>query len=378
MAIDLSATFDTVDHAILLRVLNAKYGITRQALKWFDSYLKGRSFKVVIDNKYSKPQSLDVSVPQGSCAGVSIFNLYCLTLHEIIPQNLTLSGFTDDHSIRKSFKARSAADETETIHSLEACMLNIKSWMDSMCLKMNPNKTEFIYFGNKPQLKKCNVESLKVSEDLILRSSSIRYLGVYMDEHLNFKQHITKTCQPAMFNYFKIRSIRPLLDVPTTARLCLSLCILHLDYCNSVLYGLPNTTTSKHQRIQNMCACLALRRGNRESITECLKELHWLPIKQRIEYKILMLTHKCVNKIGPNYLLDLIHMQPPRRDGLRSSQMTNLLLRPSTVCKTFVNRSFSVGAPVLWNALPDSMRRMDFLTFKKALKTHLFRQAFKG
>ena len=104
---------------------------------------------------------------------------------------------------------------------------------------MNPNKTEFIYFGNKPQLKKCNVVSLKVSEDLIPRASSIRYLGVYMDEHLNYKQHVAKKCQAAMFNYFKIRSIRPLLDVPTTARLCLSLCILHLDYCNSVLYGLP-------------------------------------------------------------------------------------------------------------------------------------------
>ena len=259
VAIDLSAAFDTVNHTILLKVLKAKYGITEQALKWFDSYLKGRSFKVVIEEKYSKPHSLDVSVPQGSCVGVSIFNLYCLTLHEVIPKNLTLSGFADDHSMRKSFKTGSTADETETIHSMEACMLNIKSWMDSMCLKMNPNKTEFIYFGSKPQLKKCSVESLKVSEDLILRSSSIRYLGVYMDEHLSFKQHIAKKCQAAMLNYFKIRSIRHLLDTPTTARLCLSLCISHLDYCNSVLYGLPNAMTSKYQRIQNMCAHLALR-----------------------------------------------------------------------------------------------------------------------
>ena len=181
-----------------------------------------------------------------------------------------------------------------------------------------------------------------------------------------------------MFNYFKIRSIRPLLDVPITARLCLSLCISHLDYSNSVLYGLLDTTINRYQRIQNMCAHLTLRRGIRESITECLKELHWLPIKQRIQYKILILTHKCINKIGPKYLQDLIHLWPPGRDGLRSSQKTNLLLRPITKCKTFVDRSFSVGAPVLWNALPDSMRMLDFLTFKKDLKTHLFRQAFNG
>ena len=378
VAIDLSAAFDTVDHTILLQVLNAKFGITGQALKWFNSYLRDRSFKVVIGDKYSKPHSLTVSVPQRSCAGASIFNLYCSTLHEIVPKDLTLSGFADDHSVRKSFKAGSSTDETETIRTLEGCMLNIKSWMDSMRLKMNPNKTEFIYFGSKPQLRKCNVESLKVSDDLIPRTDTVRYLGVYMDAHLNYKHHITQKCRAAMINYFKIRSIRPLLDVPTTACLCLSLCIAHLDYCNSVLYGLPDTSLNRLQRIQNMCARLTLSRGRRDSMTECLKELHWLPIKQRIQYKILILTHKCVNKIGPKYLQDLIHLRPPVREGLRSSHKTNLLVRPVTKCSTFANRSFSVGAPLLWNALPDSMRQLNFLTFKKMLKTHLFRQAFTG
>ena len=247
-----------------------------------------------------------------------------------------------------------------------------------MRLKMNPNKTEFIYFGSRPQLNKCNVESLKVSSDLIPRSDKIRYLGVYLDAHLNYKHHVTQKCRAAMINYFKIRSIRPLLDVPTTACLCLSLCIAHLDYCNSVLYGLPDTTLNRFQRIQNMCAHLMLSKSRKDSITECLKELHWLPIKQRIQYKILMLTHKCINKIGPKYLQDLIHLRPPVRTGLRSSKKTNLLVRPITKCRTFADRSFSVGAPLLWNALPDSMRQLNFLTFKKMVKTHLFRQAFTG
>ena len=156
VAIDLSAAFDTVDHEILLQILSAKYGITGQALKWFDSYLSDRSFKVVIRDKYSKRHSLTVSVPQGSCAGASVFNLYCLTLHEIIPKDLTLSGFADDHSVRRTFIADSSKDEAETNNILEKCMLNIKSWMDSMHLKMNPNKTEFIYFGSRTQLKNAN------------------------------------------------------------------------------------------------------------------------------------------------------------------------------------------------------------------------------
>ena len=145
-----------------------------------------------------------------------------------------------------------------------------------------------------------------------------------------------------------------------------------------MLYGLPDTTLNRLQRIQNMCVRLTLRRGKRDSITECLKELHWLPIKQKIQYKILTLTHKCVNKIGPKYLQDLIHLRPPTRGGLRSEKELNLLVRPLTKCMTFADRLFSVGAPVLWNALLATMRSLSFLRFKKDLKTYLFRQAYSG
>ena len=128
--IDLSAAFNTVDHTILLNILNAKYSITGQALKWFDSYLKQRTFKVVIDNNYSKPHSLDVCVPQGSCAGVSIFTLNCSTLHEVIPSSLILSGFADDHSVRKCFKAGSNTQELNTKHTWKCACLTLSSgWM---------------------------------------------------------------------------------------------------------------------------------------------------------------------------------------------------------------------------------------------------------
>ena len=127
-----------------------------------------------------------------------------------------------------------------------------------------------------------------------------------------------------------------------------------------------------------MCACLVLRRSKRHSITECLKELHWLPIQQRITFKILTLTHKCINNKGPKYLQELITFKQQCRHGLRSAGVTNLLLRLTTKYKTFTDRSFSVAAPVLWNALPDSLKSLELHTFKKALKIHLFKEAFNG
>ena len=186
VAIDLSAAFDTVDHDILLKMLKNKYGIDGKALKWFYIYLRPRSFKVITDDTYSKNVNLTVSVPQGSCAGANIFNLYCSLLETIMPKDLAINGFADDHSIRKFFKASDRSVELAIIAKLQECMLNIKQWMDIMHLKMNPPpKTEFIYFGYPRQLHKCTKNSINVTYDLILRSDMIRYLGTWLDSSLN-------------------------------------------------------------------------------------------------------------------------------------------------------------------------------------------------
>ena len=153
----------------------------------------------------------------------------------------------------------------------------------------------------------------------------------------------------------------------------LSLCISHLDYANALLYGLPAVTLSKLQRIQNMCTELVLRRSKGSSITQCLKDLHWLPICQRIEFKILTLTYKCLNKQAPEYLQSLLMEMPTRQIGLRSESTYKKLLVPLTKRRTFAQRSFSVVAPTLWNNLPISVKQANTLVqFKSLLKPYLF------
>ena len=273
-AIDLLAAFDTVDHDTLLSILKSKHGITGSALKWFNAYLRPRSFKVVTEGVYSKEKDLTVSVPQGSCASAAIFNLYCSPLEDIEPENLHLSGFVDDHSVRNSFPANNRQLEIKAKEQVQECMLKIKQWMDQVHLKMNPARTEFIYFGHPTQLTKCSETSTNIAGDSIIRATSTKYLGVNMDANLMFKLHITKKYQNAMLNFFKIKSIRHLLTINTTTCLVLSLCLSHLDYCNSMLYGLPAVTIAKMQRIQNMCARLVLRKGKYDSITQTMYALH--------------------------------------------------------------------------------------------------------
>ena len=184
---------------------------------------------------------------------------------------------------------------------------------------------------------------------------------------------IQQKCQTAIINYLCIRNICHLLTDSACETLLLSLCISHLDYANALLHGLPAITLSKFQRIKNMCAWLVLRSSKGSSITQCFRDLHWLPIRQRIEFKILTLTYKCLKKQTPEYLQSLLVEMPIRQIGLRSESTYKKLLVPLTKRRTFAQRSFSVVAPTLWNNLPISVKQANTpVQFKSLLKTYLF------
>ncbi len=147
-----------------------------------------------------------------------------------------------------------------------------------------------------------------------------------------------------------------------------------LDYCNALLGGCPASSINKLQVVQNAAARVLTRSRKYDHITPILQSLHWLPIKYRISYKILLLTYKALNGLAPVYLTSLLSCYNPSR-SLRS-QNSGLLVVPR-IEKSTKGRAFSYLAPKLWNRLPDNVRGSDTLSlFKSRLKTHLFSQAF--
>ena len=151
-----------------------------------------------------------------------------------------------------------------------------------------------------------------------------------------------------------------------------------LDYCNSLFLSLPDTQINKLQRVQNACARLICNSSRYSRCRPLLNELHWLPVWQRIAFKVLLLTYKAIHGLAPTYIQELITMkslsQSQSTYRLRSSQDPTLLSHPSRKSRpTLGDRAFLNAAPNLWNNLPPCIRQSSSLNlFKSKLKTHLF------
>ncbi len=192
------------------------------------------------------------------------------------------------------------------------------------------------------------------------------------------KLQVQKMCRSAMVNLQRIRAIRPYLTQECAQILVQGLVLSHLDYCNVTLIGLPDCDISKLQRLQNMAAKLVLRAGSRDSSTLCLFDLHWLPIKFRVQYKVLTLVFKAIHGLAPDYLRSMFTLRK-LRGRAHDAQDTQLVV-PFTARKTFADRSLRVHGAKLWNTgLNRELRTCtDYSKFAADLKTLLFSRAFLG
>ena len=208
-------------------------------------------------------------------------------------------------------------------------------------------------------------------------SNKVRNLGVTFDESLHFKDHISSVFKATFLQLRNLKHIRAHFNRQSFEVLVSAFITSRLDYCNSLLSGLPSSTLRPLSLIQNFAARLIFRQGKFSHVTPLLKELHWLPIPYRIDFKILMLTYKALHSLAPSYLTSLLSPRTCTRT-LRSSDCLVLTV-PRSHTSSFGDRAFSVYAPRLWNTLPKSLRSAPTLSsFKSLLKTYLFRKAFSS
>ena len=374
--LDLSAAFDTIDHDLMLQRLEDSLGVKGDVLKWFSSYLKNRTSEISIEYEKSNPTKCKHGVPQGSVLGPILFTIYTMPLAKIIASyNINYHFYADDTQLYLSFDPKDNASISDSVTTVQECIKDIKVWMNNNMLKLNDDKTEVLLISS-PYFQKFLQEdaSILVDQTSVSRSKSARNIGVIFDDEMLLKEHIATVCKIAFFHLRNIGLIRKYLTSDSCATLVHSLVSSRIDYCNALLVNLPACLLAKLQRVLNTAARIVSLRPKTQDITPVLISLHWLPIKFRINYKVILFVFRCLHNLAPSYLTELLQLYIPGRN-LRSSDKA--ILSYTTPSTKYGERAFSVSAAVLWNALPEEIRLLDKIScFKSKLKTHLFEVAY--
>ena len=318
---------------------------------------------------------LDTGVPQGSVLGPILFNLYTSPLGELVARHGCLYSFyADDSSLYLSFTKDNAA---KIVSNLELCISNVRSWMSANFLCLNDDKTEFVIFSaSSGDLSARGITEIRVGDALIPVRCQAKSLGAILDSCLTMKSHIGQICRSANFHLCRIALVRKYLSQPATEQLVHAFITSRIDSCNSLLLGLPKYQINRIQRVQNIAARIVTRSKITFHITPILYQLHWLPVSERIVFKILVLIYKSIHRLGPIYLSNMIKLYVPNRNLRSADQFKLCPVRSRT--KTYGDRAFSVAAPTLWNNLPLNIRQLPNLSaFKSNVKTLLFKTAFK-
>ena len=360
LLLDLSAAFDTVDHAILVDILFREIGLRGTVLEWFTSFLKGRRQAITINGTKSSYRDNAFGVPQGSVLGPVLFNIYVRSLIAYLEKHgFSVHGYADDHQIFKSFKIEFQFVNIRS--SLPKVLDLVSSWMQMFFLKLNASKSQVIVFS--PNSGKILVQRVFLSDGSIIPlSNQAMNLGALLDCHLTFGPQIDLVICNCYRLLRDISSIRKYITEDEIKDLVNSLVVARIDNNNVLYSGLPVYQISKLQKLQNSCARVIYGVRRREHVSPLLKQLHWLPIRLRIIFKVLCLIFKCLHNTAPSYLIDIL---PETHE--------NRFVRIPRTCTSIGDRAFSRFGPIYWNALPFALRSCQSIqNFKAKLKHYLF------
>src|SRR6218665_2238412 len=200
---------------------------------------------------------------------------------------------------------------------IELLSYDLNFWMSSNRLSLNSAKTQLIWFGTTQQLLKLDHALLSDRFPHFTFHTTVRDLGVTLDSALTFSQHISNLTRSSYFQLRRLRTIRKAVSVPIFTSIVHAFIYPRIDYCNSLLIGLPKTRLSPLQTVLNAAARLIARLPRYSHISYYIKEhLHWLPISTRIEYKVLLIVLKAQMGVAPKYFRDAIRL-PTSATSLR-------------------------------------------------------------
>lgn len=362
--LDLSKAFDSLNHQILLSKLQ-DVGVSSDALKWFQTYITNRKQVVRINSVTSEVLPINHGVPQGSILGPLLFTIYVNDL-PMVAKNCSTECFVDDTKLYASF---CLCDHAQTADKMNQDLVRVRDWSFNNQLLLNPEKTKLMVFGSRQMRSKLLEFRLSLLGKDILPASTVTDMGVGFDSELSFDDHIIKTVSTCMSRLGQINRVKHAFDKKTLIMVINTLVFSKLFYCSNVWCNTSEKNLRKLQCVQNFACRVVCDARKFDHVTPLLRELRWLPVKDKLYYRLAVMTFKCLTGCAPKYLASqFIKRGNVSKRNTRSSQLLNIPL-----CRTATGqRSFYYRSVTLWNNLDNSLKLSSSLDiFKRHLRNSL-------
>ena len=363
--LDLSKAFDTLNHDILIKKLDL-YGIRGDVKKWFISYLSDRSLVAKVNTKpntttYSEPFKIEHGAAQGSCLGPLLFIIFCNDI-KYLPIYGNLILFADDTTLLNHHKNRNFLQFT-----LQHDMEMLSEWFNVNKLSLNLTKTVMINFWPNSTTTR-----IKLNEQAIPLVSNTKFLGVFLDDTLNWKHHIANLHNKLTANKHLIRVNKTLLTIDALRKIYFAHIHSHLSYC-LITWGpmADKQSLNKLAKIQNECVKMIGTKLGLTTVDSMYKKLGIIPLTKMIQIELAKYGYGVTRKIVPSSIQALAN----RKGGLKNHRYCTRNCNTPNIQKHTnhqFNSSFMCKGLITYSALPGDIKNISTLAgFVKKLKREL-------
>ena len=362
--IDLKKAFDTVDHDLLCKKLE-HYGVQQRELSWFQSYLSNRKQFCRVGGVDSRTGVVEIGVPQGSCLGPLLFLIYINDLPSAV-QGSTVSMYADDTSL--CLKSRDISQLNEAIND---DLAHLDSWLKGNKLSLNVAKTQSMLIATKPKHRTLNNAAEKLH--LKIRGSELdvvnktKYLGVHVDNSLDWKEHIKTVSTKVSRAIGFLKHAKNILPIASLKTLYSSIVEPHFRYCCSVWGCCGTTDIDQLQKLQNRAARIVTNSSFGAPSRPLIESLGWKTVRELVDQDSRLMVYKSLNGLAPQYMSDLF----TRNSACSSRNLRNTKTDLRLPRKTSANgqKCFSYRGAKLWNNLSAEIKQApSFAVFKQNIQ----------